>query len=114
MGYRVQEQVKIKKEKRKEEEGEKKEKIRKSAAVHVESSIESRICGVKTDQPSVESDVRISGSKTDDDQDDRNTALAIVILAEEWWQILTKCSSYVAWVSVRTKQKMHSLHTTIT
>ena len=67
--------MKIKKEKRKEEEGEKKEKIRKSAAVHVESSIESRICGVKTNQPSVESDVRISGTKTNnDDQDDRNTA----------------------------------------
>ena len=49
--------------------------MRKSAAVHVESSIGSRFCGVKTDQPSVELEVRISGSKTDnDDQDDRNTA----------------------------------------
>ena len=49
-----------------------KTKMRKSA-VRVESSIESRIGGVKTDQPSVKLEVRISGSKTknENDQDDR-------------------------------------------
>ena len=48
---------------------------RKVSPVEIESSIERSISGEKIDQPSVELEVRISSSKTNnDDQNDRNTA----------------------------------------